>query len=96
MHVDDLRWFAVLAETEHLTEAFPFRPEMMGQSEPDIVLGKGSGLDSVLIWLDRLGLGPASEEQMQEILQEVKATSLKSKGLLDEDDFARIAESVLR
>ena len=81
---------------EHLTEAFPFRPEMVGQSGPDIVLGKGSGLDSVLIWLDRLGLGPASEEQMQEILQEVKATSLKSKGLLDEDAFARIAESVLR
>ena len=81
---------------EHLTEAFPFRPEMVGQSGPDIVLGKGSGLDSVLIWLDRLGLGLASEEQMQEILQEVKATSLKSKGLLDEDAFARIAESVLR
>jgi isopropylmalate/homocitrate/citramalate synthase len=69
---------------------------MVGQSGPEIVLGKGSGLDSVLIWLDRLGLGPASEEQMQEILREVKATSLRSKGLLDEDDFARIAGSVLR
>src|SRR5207253_2736509 len=72
---------------EHLTEAFPFRPEMVGQTGPEIVLGKGSGLDSVLIWLDRLGLGPATEEQMQAILQEVKATSLKNKSLLDEDEF---------
>jgi isopropylmalate/homocitrate/citramalate synthase len=80
---------------ERLTEAFPFRPEMVGQTGPEIVLGKGSGLDSVLIWLDRLGLGPASEDQMQAILREVKATSLERKGLLDEDAFVRIAEGVL-
>jgi isopropylmalate/homocitrate/citramalate synthase len=80
---------------ERLTEAFPFRPEMVGQTGPEIVLGKGSGLDSVLIWLDRLGMGPASEDQMQAILREVKATSLESKGLLDEDAFVRIAEGVL-
>ena len=80
---------------EHLTEAFPFRPEMVGQTGPEVVLGKGSGLDSVLIWLDRLGFGPASEEQMQAILQEVKATSLRSKALLDEDEFVRIAEGVV-
>ena len=81
--------------SEHLTEAFPFRPEMVGQSGPEIVLGKGSGLDSVLIWLDRTGLGPASDEEMMAILQEVKATSLQRKGLLSEDDFRRIAEGVL-
>ena len=80
---------------ERLTEAFPFRPEMVGQTGPEIVLGKGSGLDSVLIWLDKLGLGPASEDQMQAILREVKATSLERKGLLDEDAFVRIAEGVL-
>jgi isopropylmalate/homocitrate/citramalate synthase len=80
---------------EHLTEAFPFRPEMVGQTGPEVVLGKGSGLDSVLIWLDRTGMGPASEEQMAAILQEVKALSLQRKGLLTEDDFRRIAERVL-
>lgn len=81
--------------SEHLTEAFPFRPEMVGQSGPEIVLGKGSGLDSVLIWLDRTGFGSVPEEQMTAILQEVKATSLQKKGLLTEDDFRRIAEGVL-
>ena len=78
-----------------LTEAFPFRPEMVGQSGPEIVLGKGSGLDSVLIWLDKTGFPPASEEQMMAILMEVKALSLQKKGLLDEGDFRKVAEGVL-
>jgi isopropylmalate/homocitrate/citramalate synthase len=80
----------------NLTEAFPFRPEMVGQSGPEIVLGKGSGLDSVLIWLDRTGMGPATEEQMMAILQEVKALSLQKKGLLTEDDFRKIAGGVVK
>ena len=81
--------------SERLTEAFPFRPELVGHDGPRIVLGKGSGLDSVLIWLDKTGLGPASEEEMQAILDEVKATSLQRKGLLSEDDFVSIAQGVL-
>jgi isopropylmalate/homocitrate/citramalate synthase len=81
--------------SERLTEAFPFRPELVGQTGPRIVLGKGSGLDSVLIWLDKCGLGPASEEEMQAILDEVKAASLQKKGLLSEEDFVSIAQGVL-
>ncbi len=81
--------------SERLTEAFPFRPEMVGQSDPQTVLGKGSGLDSVIIWLDKLGFPPASEEQTMAILQEVKATSLQKKGLLTEEDFSKIAQDVL-
>jgi len=80
---------------EYLTEAFPFRPEFVGQSGPEIVLGKGSGLDSVHIWLDRLGVPTASDDQAMAILQEVKATSLAKKGLLDEDEFRTIIEGVL-
>ncbi len=81
--------------SERLTEAFPFRPEMVGQTGPEIVLGKGSGLDSVLIWLDKLNLGPSNDEQTMAILQEVKAKSLQKKGLLTEDDFHQIATGVL-
>jgi isopropylmalate/homocitrate/citramalate synthase len=81
--------------SERLTEAFPFRPEMVGQSGPQIVLGKGSGLDSVMIWLDKLGFRPANEEQTLAILTEVKSTSLQKKGLLSEDDFRKIAQGVL-
>jgi len=80
---------------ENLTEAFPFRPELVGQTGPEIVLGKGSGLDSILIWLDKIGLPSPGEAELGEILAEVKAKSLEKKGLLAEDEFRRIAESVL-
>ena len=81
--------------SERITEAFPYRPELVGQTGPRIVLGKGSGLDSVLIWLDRCGLGPATEDESMAILGEVKAQSLERKGLLDEDTFISIAHGVL-
>jgi isopropylmalate/homocitrate/citramalate synthase len=81
--------------SERLTEAFPYRPEMVGQNQPEIVLGKGSGLDSVMIWLEKVQLPPANEEQAMAILQEVKARSLEKKGLLSEDDFRTIAVGVL-
>jgi isopropylmalate/homocitrate/citramalate synthase len=79
---------------EHLTEAFPYRPEFVGQTGPEIVLGKGSGLDSVHIWLDRLGMPQAGELEANEILQGVKARALEKKGLLNEDEFRTIAERV--
>ena len=59
------------------------------------MLGKGSGLDSVLIWLDKVGLGPADAEQTAAILVEVKRKSLEKKGLLTPDEFHAIAEGVL-
>lgn len=80
---------------EHLTEAFPFRPELVGQTGPEIVLGKGSGLDSVHLWLARLELPAASDDEAMDILQQVKAASLARKGLLEPDEFRRIAEGVL-
>lgn len=79
---------------ENLTEAFPYRPGLVGQKDPTIVLGKGSGLDNVAIWLDRHGLD-ASTEQLNEILLQVKARSLETKSLLDDDDFLKIANGVL-
>lgn len=78
-----------------LTEAFPYRPEMVGQPGHQIVLGKGSGLDSVAIWLDRHGVTEATTPEMEEILREVKALSLQKKGLLDDDEFLAIAGRVI-
>ena len=79
---------------ENLTEAFPYRPGLVGQPDPTIVLGKGSGLDNVAIWLDRHGLD-ATTEQLNEILVQVKARSLETKSLLDDDEFLKIANGVL-
>ncbi|MBI4609480.1 MAG: pyruvate carboxyltransferase [Candidatus Rokubacteria bacterium] len=79
---------------KEITEAFPYRPELVGQDEPRIVFGKGSGLDSIAYALDRYGLS-ATNEEMLAILTEVKSRSLERKGLLDEDEFRALVERVL-
>ena len=43
-------WFRNCGE-EHLTEVFPMRPELVGQPSAAVVMGKGSGIDSVRMWL---------------------------------------------
>jgi isopropylmalate/homocitrate/citramalate synthase len=79
---------------DELTESFPYRPELVGQPAPKLVLGKGSGLDSILGNLDRLGR-TATTEQLQTILDEVKGRSLETKGLVDDDAFLRIVDQVM-
>jgi isopropylmalate/homocitrate/citramalate synthase len=79
---------------EHLTEAFPFRPEFVGQRGPEIVLGKGSGIDSIHVWLDTLGFAPANDDEALELLEAVKMASLQKKGLLEAQEFKELVEAV--
>lgn len=67
---------------DELTEPFPYRPELVGQPDPTIVMGKGSGIDSVAIWLGRHGIYDAETKEIEAILAEVKGKSLDKKGLL--------------
>ena len=78
---------------DELQESFPYRPELVGQPGPALVLGKGSGLDSIAAALDRVGRS-ADTEQMQTILDEVKARSIAAKGLIDDDTFIDIVDQV--
>lgn len=80
---------------DDLLEPFPYRPELVGQPEPSIVLGKGSGLDSVAIWLSRHGINDAETKEIEAILAEVKGRSLAKKGLLDDDEFLDIVREVM-
>lgn len=80
---------------DELTEPFPFRPELVGQAAPKIVLGKGSGLDSVAIWLGRHGIHDAETKEIETILAEVKGRSLAKKGLLDDEEFLDIVREVI-
>lgn len=80
---------------DDLTEPFPYRPELVGQAPPEIVLGKGSGIDSVAIWLGRHGIVDAETKELEAILSEVKGCSLAKKGLLDDDEFLDIVRQVL-
>jgi len=86
-------WVRNVGDTD-LTEAFPYRPELVGQRPPFLVLGKGSGIDSVAAALDRIGR-TATTAQMQTMLEEVKERSLADKSLIDDDRFRRIAAEVL-
>jgi isopropylmalate/homocitrate/citramalate synthase len=87
-------WLRKVSDEDFL-EVFPYRPELVGQSAPEVVLGKGSGLDSIAIWLEKLGIKWSSSDELRTILSEVKLTSTKKKGLLTEDEFLKIAGKTL-
>ena len=78
-----------------LLEPFPYRPELVGQADPEIVLGKGSGLDSVAIWLGRQGIYDAETKEIEAILAEVKGRSPAKKGLLDDNEFLDVVREVI-
>jgi isopropylmalate/homocitrate/citramalate synthase len=80
---------------DDITEVFPFRWEMVGNQPVDVVLGKGSGVDSIKYWLDKLGMGEVSEPDVMAILVKVKEFSLVNKRLLTTEEFQKIAVSVL-
>ncbi len=79
---------------EHQTELFPFRPEFVGQPRADVVMGKGSGIDSVRIWLEKIG-AEASDEEAMAILKEVKAVGGSTKKLLTIEQFKNIADRAI-
>jgi isopropylmalate/homocitrate/citramalate synthase len=78
---------------DELQESFPYRPELVGQPPPTLVLGKGSGVDSVAAALERLGRSASPEETMT-ILEQVKERSLADKGLLNDEAFLEIVDRV--
>jgi len=87
-------WVRNCGQTD-MTEVFPFRSEMVGNKPVEVVLGKGSGVDSIKYWLDKLNMGQASETDVMAMLVKVKALSLEHKRLLTSEEFQKIAASVL-
>ena len=79
---------------EFQTEVMPFRPRMVGQAEPETVMGKGSGIDTVKQWLERNQI-IVPETKAMEILLSVKDWALIHKRLMTEDEFKALAESLI-
>jgi len=79
---------------EQPLELGPFVPSLVGQRPIEIVMGKGSGVDNVADWLARIG-ADASQEQREAIVLKVKETSINKKGLLTEEEFKKIFDSVV-
>jgi len=79
---------------EKATELFPFRWDVVGQQAPKIVIGKGSGIDSIKAKLKELGV-EASEEEAMKVLMAVKQHSLSTKSLLTDQEVRKVIASVL-
>ncbi len=67
----------------------PYSSELVG-AERGVVLGKKSGLDSIRIKADELGLD-LPEEHRAEVLAKVKALGARKRGLVSDDEFRELA-----
>jgi isopropylmalate/homocitrate/citramalate synthase len=79
---------------ENATELFPFHWDVVGQSAAKVVLGKGSGIDSVKAGLRNLGVQFTEEEAMR-VVSAVKDFSLGHKRLLTDAEFRNIVSTTL-
>ena len=66
----------------------PYSSELV-QTERSVVLGKKSGIDSVRIKADELGLEVA-EERRADVLARVKELGARKRGLVTDDEFREI------
>jgi isopropylmalate/homocitrate/citramalate synthase len=67
----------------------PYSSELVA-AERGIVLGKKSGLDSIRIKAEELGLD-LPEERRAEVLAEVKALGTRKRGLVTDEEFRELA-----
>ena len=67
----------------------PYASELVG-AERGIVLGKKSGLDSIRIKVAELGLD-VPEERFPQLLESVKRSGTKKRGLVTDAEFRRMA-----
>jgi isopropylmalate/homocitrate/citramalate synthase len=80
---------AVAAQFHDPPAIEPYAGELIG-AERGIVLGKKSGLDSIRIKSEQLGLD-LPEDQHAELLAKVKALGVKKGGLVTDAEFKRLA-----
>ncbi len=81
------------AYKEHPTTVFPVRPEFVGHTAPEIIMGKKSGVDNIIVWAEKLGLEIAEEKRL-DILNRIKRRSHDLKRVLTEREFGEIVAQV--
>ena len=74
---------------QHPTELFPYHWDLVGQPPAKVVLGKGSGIDSIKAALKNLGI-QFTEEEALKVVAAVKEFSLEHKRLLTSAEFEAI------
>ena len=80
---------------KHPLEVSPYMYSLVGHPDAKVVIGKMSGVPTVDIYLDQLGLQCDDKDQKMEIVQAIKAKAFEKHGLLTVGEFADIAHKVL-
>lgn len=86
-------WYHECVE-EFPTELFPYHWDEVGQPPARVIYGKGSGLPSVKVALETLGLD-ADEPQMRALVAAIKERALRTKAVLPLEEVVRLAREVL-
>ena len=73
---------------------FGTHPALTGRSG-EVVLGKKSGKASITYCLEQMGRTGVSDDEVTEMLRQVKDKGTKKRGLLDEAEFKEIVDGVL-
>lgn len=81
-----------LVKTQPLA-LFGITPSWVGQ-QPKYVLGKKSGLASVTMKLDDLGMPAVTDTEKSAVLNKIKQLGLKKKELVTDDEFVAIVKEV--
>ena len=85
-------WYQRCIEEDPL-ELFPFHWAEVGQSRARVVYGKGSGLPSVMLACEALGID-ADEESLRALLDLLKQRGLKTKALIPLEEVEALAKQV--
>ena len=73
---------------------FGTHPALTGR-RGEVVLGKKSGKASITYYLEEMGIPDPGDEAVSEILRRVKDLGIEKRGLLRQEEFREIVESVL-
>lgn len=76
-------------------ELSPYLYDLVGHPDTKVVIGKLSGLPSVEIYLDKLGMETEDKDAKMEILKRIKDKALSKHRLLTLEEFRDVAKSVL-
>jgi isopropylmalate/homocitrate/citramalate synthase len=73
---------------------FGTHPHLTGR-EGDVVLGKKSGKASITYHLERMGIDDVEDDAIAAILDQVKKKGIEKRGLLTDEEFKAIVDSVV-
>lgn len=89
-----LRESGAVASQFHIPEAIePYAADLVG-AKRGIVLGKKSGLDSIRLKAEELGLD-VPEKQRPQVLDAVKRKAIANAGLVSDDEFRAIVQKLI-